>query len=228
MSDGALTGRQPVIPRKIESEIVQRATQAASIGMGMSKLQFLHKIGRVTKELKLKTPLKKNVPGKDWWEGFTKRNPSVTLRTPEKLTSIRARGLNPVTTGNYFIDLADILNKNDLLHKPQTIWNMDEKGVSMEHTPVKVVADKASRNTPAPGRVANSRQSNTIIACINAIGKSMLQMIIVKGKTEKILRGSSIASNGRRIYDRSKPHHQHMKHTMTFCSTKSGNYMHVR
>jgi hypothetical protein len=54
---------------------------------------------------------------------------------------IRARGLNPVKTGNYFIDLADILNKNDLLHKPQTIWNMDEKGVSMEHTPVKVVAD---------------------------------------------------------------------------------------
>jgi hypothetical protein len=52
---------------------------------------------------------------------------------------------------------ADILNKNDLLHKPQTIWNMDEKGVSMEHTPVKVVADKASRNTP--GRVANSHQS---------------------------------------------------------------------
>jgi hypothetical protein len=55
---------------------------------------------------------------------------------------------------------------------------MDEKGVSMEHTPVKVVTDKASRNTP--GRVANSRQSNTIIAYINAIGKSIPPMIIVK------------------------------------------------
>jgi hypothetical protein len=29
------------------------------MGMGMSKLQLLHKVGRVTKELKLKTPLKK-------------------------------------------------------------------------------------------------------------------------------------------------------------------------
>jgi hypothetical protein len=190
VSDGALPGRQPVIPRKIESEIAQRATQAASMVLGMSKLQLLHKVGRVTKELKLLTPFKKNVPGKDWWKGFTKHNSSVTLRTPEKLTSIRARGLNPVTTGNYFIDLADIFNKNDLLHKPQTIWNMDEKGVSMEHTPVKVVANKASRNTP--GRIANSRQSNTIIACINAIGKSMLPMIIVKGKTEKSLRGFNV------------------------------------
>jgi predicted transcriptional regulator len=57
VSDGALPCRQPVIHRK--SEIAQRATQAASMGMGMSKLQLLHKVGRVTKELKLKTPLKK-------------------------------------------------------------------------------------------------------------------------------------------------------------------------
>jgi hypothetical protein len=57
---------------------------------------------------------------------------------------------------------------------------------------VKVVTDKASRNTP--GRVANSRQSNTIIACINAIGKSMPPMIIVKGKTEKSLRGATCSS----------------------------------
>jgi hypothetical protein len=67
---------------------------------------------------------------------------------------------------------------------------MDEKGVFMEHTSVKVIADKASRNTP--GRVANSRQSNTIIACINAIGKSMPPMIIVKGKTDKSLRGFNV------------------------------------
>ena len=76
VSDGALPGRQPVIPRKIKSEIAQRATQAASMGMGMSMLQLLHKVGRVTKELKLLTPFKKNVPGKDWWKGFTKCNPS--------------------------------------------------------------------------------------------------------------------------------------------------------
>jgi hypothetical protein len=69
VSDGALPGRQPVIPRKIESEIAQRATQAASMVLGMSKLQLLHKVGRVTKELKLLTPFKKNVPGKDSFTG---------------------------------------------------------------------------------------------------------------------------------------------------------------
>jgi hypothetical protein len=44
VSDGALPGRQPVIPRKFKSEIAQRAMQAASMEMGMSKLQLLHKV----------------------------------------------------------------------------------------------------------------------------------------------------------------------------------------
>jgi hypothetical protein len=67
---------------------------------------------------------------------------------------------------------ADILNKNDLLHKPQTIWNMDEKGVSMEHTPVKVVADKASRNTP--GRDLKCPQSK------HFVGMSILTQLVLQ------------------------------------------------
>lgn len=74
-----------------------------------------------------------------------------------------------------------------MTNKPHHIWNMDEKGVSMEHNPVKVVASKSARNIP--GRVANTRTSNTIISCINAAGVSMPPLIIVKGKTEKSSRG---------------------------------------
>jgi hypothetical protein len=76
------------------------------------------------------------------------RSLSSFVTLPTLCSNCRARGLNPVTTGNYFIDLADIFNKNNLLHKPQTIWNMDEKGVSMEHIPVKFVASKASKDIP--------------------------------------------------------------------------------
>lgn len=65
VSDGALPSRQPVILKNIESEIAQRATQATPMGMGMSKFQLLHKVGRVTNKLKIETPCKQNVPGKD-------------------------------------------------------------------------------------------------------------------------------------------------------------------
>lgn len=187
VSDGAVPGRAPVIPRKVEAVITEKVTKAAEMGMGMSKLQVMQNVGKVVRQLKLKTPFKKNVPGKDWWKGFKKRNDSITLRSPEKLTSIRARGLNQSSVGSYFFDLYQILEDNSLTNKPHHIWNMDEKGVSMEHNPVKVVASKSARNIP--GRVANTRTSNTIISCINAAGVSMPPLIIVKGKTEKSLRG---------------------------------------
>ena len=69
VSDGALPGRQLVIPRKVESEIAQRATQAASMEMGMSKLQLLHEVGSVTKEL-TSNPIQKNCTRKRLVERF--------------------------------------------------------------------------------------------------------------------------------------------------------------
>lgn len=57
-------GRAPVVPRKVEAVITEKVTKAAEMGMGMSKLQVMQKVGKVVRQLKLKTPFKKNVPGK--------------------------------------------------------------------------------------------------------------------------------------------------------------------
>lgn len=84
------------------------------MGMGMSKLQVMQNVGKVVRQLKLKTPFNKNVPGKDWWKGFKKRNDSITHRSPEKLTSIRARGLNKSSVGSYVFYLYQILEENSL------------------------------------------------------------------------------------------------------------------
>ena len=75
------------------------AQKASEMGLGMSKTQVLEKVGHLAKELNLKTPFVKNKPGKDWWYGFKSRNPEVTLRSPEKLSSIRGRGLNAQSVG---------------------------------------------------------------------------------------------------------------------------------
>lgn len=72
VSDGAVPGRAPVIPRKVEAVITEKVTKAAEMGMGMSKLQVMQNVGKEVRQLKLKTPFKKNVPGKDWWKGFKK------------------------------------------------------------------------------------------------------------------------------------------------------------
>ena len=57
-------------------------------------------------------------PGKDWFDGFMKRHPDLSIRKPEKLTTARARMLNPVVVTNYFNDLDALLDKLDLKEKP--------------------------------------------------------------------------------------------------------------
>jgi hypothetical protein len=55
-------------------------------------------------------------PGKDWFDGFMKRHPDLSIRKPEKLTTTRARMLNPVVVTNYIVILlllADVLPTTD-------------------------------------------------------------------------------------------------------------------
>ena len=65
VSDGAVPGRNPVIPRKVEAVIVEKVSKAAEMGMGMSKVQVMQNVGKVVRQLKLKTIFKKNIPGND-------------------------------------------------------------------------------------------------------------------------------------------------------------------
>lgn len=95
--------------------------------------------------------------------------------------------MNITTLGNYFNDLSNIVKTLNLEKSLSRIWNMDETECQLEHTPVAVCASKGSKNVP--GVVSNSRESVTILPCINANGQHMSPMMIVRGKTEKSLNG---------------------------------------
>ena len=128
----------------------------------------------------LKTPFRSNIPGNDWWRGFQSRHPEVTLRKPEKLNTSRSRMMNRVVVSNYFIELCQIISDNNL--QSDAIWNSDETGKGFEHNPSNVVARK--RATNIPGRTGNSRENITILACVNANGKKLPPLCVVKGKTK--------------------------------------------
>ena len=79
-----------------------------------------------------------------------------------------------------------------VLRKPEKLSNirarnMDETGMPMEHSPSNVCIRKGTRSVP--GRVSNSRESVTVVVCVNVSGGTMPPQIIVKGKTEKALNG---------------------------------------
>lgn len=44
----------------------------------------------------------KQIAGVDWLQGFRKRHPQITLRTPKATSAIRARGFNKTVVSNFF------------------------------------------------------------------------------------------------------------------------------
>ena len=93
--------------------------------------------------------------------------------------------MNSHVTSKYFEDLSKTLTELNLVNKPSCLWNMDEMSMSFEHTPVKVVARKGMRGLP--GGVADSKQTQTVLASVNASRESMPPLVVVKGKTQKSL-----------------------------------------
>lgn len=179
-------GRKPAIPEVIENKIVESVKEASRQGIGISRKQLLVRTGELCRKFKV-TPFKKLTPSKQWWEGLKKRHPELSIRRPEKLSSARASMLNPVVVQKYMDDLGNILQELDLVNQPAQIWNCDETGRNFEHTPVRVIAEKGARNVV--GRTSNNRTNITIMACVNAEGKSMSPMFIAKGKTSASVHG---------------------------------------
>lgn len=139
----------------------------------------------MVRKLGIKTPFKNGVPGKDWVAGFLKRHEDVRLRTPQALSTVRAKMLNETVTNNYFNDLISLMQQLHLTDKPSCIWNIDETGVPLLHKPARVLAQKGIKNLP--GRVGNNRDNISVLACVNAAGGEIPPMVIIKGKTYKSL-----------------------------------------
>jgi hypothetical protein len=181
-------GRKPALPKEVENKIVSTLKEAAKQGIRISRQQLLRRTGALCKRLRV-SPFKKICPSKDWWSGVKKkkRHPELSIRKAEKLGTSRAIMANSVVINNYFNDLENWLTSLDLNDKPCQIWNFDEMGQSFEHYPIRVIADKGSRNVV--GKTSNSKTNITIMARVNALGFSMPPMFVAKGKTTASFHG---------------------------------------
>ncbi|KAH3867488.1 hypothetical protein DPMN_030617 [Dreissena polymorpha] len=60
----AKPGRPPVVPLEIEEKIIDQVKTAASCGFGITRRELLVKTGRLCQKIGMKTPFKKEFPGK--------------------------------------------------------------------------------------------------------------------------------------------------------------------
>ena len=95
----------------------------------------------------------------------------------------------------YFKELANVLTKYGLKEKPYLIFNIDEKGITPDHSPPYVVAD-SSANLPAV--TTGKSQRMTLLGCGSASGCAIPPYFVFPGKrfSEQLMQGATPGAAG--------------------------------
>lgn len=91
------------------------------------------------------------VAGRDWYEGFMKRHPRLTIRTPEQISMARAKAFIKENVDSFFTNLGIVYDSHH--YKPDRIWNMDEPGFPT--VPAKVQKLLAERGSKRVGTITS-------------------------------------------------------------------------
>lgn len=122
--------------------------------------------------------------GRQWLRNFLKRNPSLSIKKPEALSMSRAMGLNRQTVGEFFNLLQRTLEENNLMERPEMIFNMDESGLPLNTKVSRVISEKGNRDVVA---ITNKERGEnvTVVACCSASGVYIPPFLIFKGMRRK-------------------------------------------
>jgi hypothetical protein len=80
--EGSTPGKQPVFPLEVENQISDKIKAAARQVFGITRAQLCVKVARLALVMKMKTPFRNGIPGKDWVDGL-RRDTQICLCGPQ-------------------------------------------------------------------------------------------------------------------------------------------------
>lgn len=181
-------GPKPVLTDQEESEIATWAINMSKIGYGRTKEEVLCVVQKLLEKNPRPNPFVNNKPGREWWEAFLRRNPSLTLRTPENLCKARAVSCTKEAIVKWFKDfqvyLSEEENCNSILSDPSRMFNADEAGFPLNpKCEGKVLAELGAKDVY--GLSSSDRTQITVLACGNASGYLLPPMKVFPGERFK-------------------------------------------
>lgn len=123
-------GRAPVFSQAQENDIVDHVLNLANLFFGITSMELRTMVFKYAEQNKIKHHFNngKQMAGKDWFQGFLRRNPKISLRKPETTSVNRITAFNKTEVERYFQNLQRVQEKYKFL--PDRIYNVDESGIS--------------------------------------------------------------------------------------------------
>lgn len=100
----------------------------------------------------------------------------LSIRKTEDVSLRWGEGMNPIDSGNYFKHLQAAPDKNQLLNKLGSIYNVDETDHSTKPSTRPWLSRKGSEN------IIEKRKTISRIACCNAEGVIVPSICVLKGE----------------------------------------------
>nr|CAI5849331.1 unnamed protein product [Callosobruchus analis] len=195
-SKGDLGGRRAISSKAIEQEIVSHIIDMETGFFGLTPKDLRRMVFEVAEKNKMKHVFncEKKLAGWKWVKGFPKRNPHISLRSPESTSLARAQAFNEPNIDAYFKALSNILDQYKFL--PENIYNMEVSGLTtVQKKCQKVYAAKGRKQVGALSS-AERGQHVTVVCAMNAIGTYIFPVLIYPRQrmNEDIMTGAPAGS----------------------------------
>lgn len=190
--DTVKSGPPPLFSQEQEALLAGHLKTMDEVGYGYSRHETINLVTDYAIQLGLRDmehPLTEK-----WLYTFLSRWPELKVKKPRSLEVARAKSATRNAIDNYFDELEHILTKYNLHDKPHRVYNIDEKGISTEHKPPKVIGGKFSKSQAV---TSGRGKTTTLIGCANGVGNVIPPYIVFPGArfSSNLLEGASAGAD---------------------------------
>jgi len=174
-------GRKPMLGEVFESELKDYAMKMSALYYGVTKQDLCKLAYQVAERNKISHSFNEDrkMAGTDWFYGFLKRNPDLTMRIPEATSLSRVIGFRRSEVNRFYDNLRQVFATGI---EPGRIYNVDETGVSTVPTQRDAVLAQKGCKQVAKATSAERGVTITVVGCISATGVYIPPMMIFPRK----------------------------------------------
>ena len=188
-------GKQPLLSLEEEAKLVNHLKEMAAIGYGYTRREVADIATDFAIQLSTKQKQDRGL-SMNWFYSFLGRWSELKVVKPRSLEVARAKAANVENVSKYFQELEKkTLDKYQLKDKPHLLYNVDEKGLTINHRPLNIVAGIETK----PQEVTSGKgHTITLLGCGNAVGHAIPPYFVFPGKRmiDGLMDGSSVGAVG--------------------------------